>query len=143
MIIPDLNLLLYAYNPHVGQHSRAKTWWENTLGQSELIGFPLEVSFGFVRISTNPKLGQASVPLDRARLVVESWLALPQARSLLPTADHFTHVMNLMENAMATGPILSDAILAAYAITHRATLCSSDTDFARFKGLDWVNPLVA
>ena len=102
----------------------------------------MEVSFGFVRISTNPKLGKAQVPLTQARRVVETWLAQPQTRSLLPAAGHFGHVMELMEKAMATGPILSDAILAAYAIDNRATLYSSDTDFARFKDLEWVNPLI-
>ena len=142
MIIPDLNLLLYAYNPHVTQHKRARAWWKKTLGDDELIGLPLEISFGFVRIATNPKLGNAQVPLYRARRLVGSWLALPQARSLLPAVDHFAQVMDLMDEAMATGPILSDAILAAYAMSNRATLHSSDTDFARFKGLDWVNPLL-
>ena len=142
MIIPDLNLLLYAYNPHVAQHERARTWWERTLSGDELIGVPLEISFGFVRISTNPKLGRAQVPLAQARQVVESWLAQPQTRSLSPAANHFDHVMELMAKAMATGPILSDAILAAYAINNRATVYSSDTDFARFKSLNWVNPLI-
>ena len=81
--------------------------------------------------------------LDQSRKVVESWLALPQSRTLLPAVDHFPKVMDLMEKALATGPILSDAILAAYAITHRATLYSNDTDFARFKELDWENPLLS
>ncbi len=36
---------------------------------------------------------------------------------------------------------MSDASLAALALEHGLTLCSSDTDFARFTELTWHNPL--
>lgn len=140
MILPDLNLLLYAYNPHMPQHPPARNWWERTMNGDELIGIPLELAFGFVRVATNPRLGPAKVALADARRVVDGWLALPQARVLTPGALHFARVMDLMAAAMAAGSVLSDAILAAYAIEHRATLFTNDGDFARFPGLDWKNP---
>jgi len=142
LILPDLNLLLYAYNPHVPQHAAARRWWEQTMNGDELIGMPFEIAFGFIRVATNPRLGPAKVALVDARRVVESWLDLPQARPLTPGASHFTRVMDLMALAMASGPVLSDAILAAYAIEHRAILCTNDGDFSRFPGLDWKNPLL-
>lgn len=141
MILPDLNLLLYAYNEHMPQHAAARAWWEGAINGDELIGLPHEVSFGFIRIATNPRLGAAAIPLRQARLVVEGWLGLPQVRMLTPGSTHFRRVMDLMEAAMATGPTLSDAILAAYALENRARLHTNDSDFARFPGLDWVNPL--
>jgi uncharacterized protein len=141
VILPDLNLLLYAYNPLAPQHAKARSWWEGVLNGTELIGIPHEISFGFVRIATNPKLGAATVSLAQARSVVESWHSVPHARVLVPGARHFDRVMTLMGQAMASGALLSDAILAAYAIEHRATLCSNDADFSRFTGLNWVNPL--
>ena len=141
VILPDLNLLLYAYNPFTPQHQKARAWWQAALNGTELIGIPHEISFGFVRIATNPKLGAAKVSLDQARAVVHSWLTLPHTRVLLPGARHFDRVMDLMGRALASGAVLSDAILASYAIEHRARLCSNDSDFARFAGLDWVNPL--
>lgn len=142
MILPDLNLLLYAYNPHLPQHAAAHRWWETTLNHDELIGLPLEVAFGFIRVATNPRLGPARVALADARRVVEGWMDLPHVRVLTPGARHFPRVMDLMTAAMATGPVLSDAILAAYALEHRATLCTNDGDFARFPGLNWRNPLL-
>ncbi|MCB1124901.1 MAG: PIN domain-containing protein [Verrucomicrobiae bacterium] len=142
MILPDLNLLLYAYNPHVPQHTPARRWWERVMNRDELIGLPLEVAFGFVRVATNPRLAAARVALADARRVVEGWLDLPQTRVLTPGAMHFTRVMNLMASAMAAGPVLSDAILAAYAVEHRAILFTNDGDFARFPGLKWENPLL-
>lgn len=142
MILPDLNLLLYAYNPHMPQHDAARQWWEGAMNDEELIGLPFEVAFGFIRIATNPRLGAARVALEDARSLVESWLDLPQLRTLTPTALHFSRAMDLMKAAMAAGPLLSDAILAAYAIEHRATLFTNDGDFARFPGLKWENPLL-
>ncbi len=143
MILPDLNLLLYAYNPHTPQHGAARGWWEQAMNGDELIGIPLEIAFGFVRIATHPRLGAARVPLINARQVVEGWMDLPQVRPLVPGAVHFNRVMELMTAAMAAGPVLSDAILAAYAIEHRATLFTNDSDFARFPGLMWQNPLIS
>ncbi len=142
MILPDLNVLLYAYNAHVSQHEAARTWWQGALLGPELVAIPHEVLFGFVRIATNPRLGAAAVPLERARAVVAAWLAVPTTRVLVPSAGHFERVMELMRAARASGGVLSDAILAAYAIEHRATLYTNDSDFARFPGLDWANPLV-
>jgi hypothetical protein len=142
VILPDLNLLLYAYNPHMPQHGAASEWWERTMNGDELIGMPHEVVLGFIRVATNPRLGPAKVALADARRLVESWLDLPHVRVLTPGASHFTRVMDLMAAAMAAGPVLSDAILAAYAIAHRATLFTNDGDFARFPELQWENPLL-
>ncbi|MGE3312729.1 MAG: TA system VapC family ribonuclease toxin [Limisphaerales bacterium] len=143
MILPDLNLLLYAHNPHMLQHQAASRWWKATISGDELIGMPLEVAFGFVRVATNPRLGAAKVALADARRVVAGWLGLPQTRILTPGASHFDRVLDLMTAAMAAGPVLSDAILAAYAMEHRATLFTNDGDFARFPGLRWKNPLLS
>ncbi len=113
------------------------------MNAEELVALPHEVCFGFVRIATNPRLGDAAVTLAEARAVVEVWLSLPQARVIHPSAGHFARVMDLMGRVMGRGAILSDAVLASYAIEHRARLCTNDGDFARFPGLDWANPLTA
>lgn len=141
MILPDLNLLLYAYNPHMPQHARAHAWWSAAVNGTEIIGLPLEITLGFVRIATNPRLDEAAVSLQAARATVESWMALPHVRTLMPGPNHFGRVMDLMAESMAVGAVLSDAALAVYAIEARATLYSNDTDFARFSGLSWINPL--
>lgn len=142
MILPDLNVLLYAYNPHAAQYDKALAWWEAVLNSDELVVFPHEVLFGFVRIASNPRLGKAAVPVSEARSVVDGWLRLPHTRIITPSSGHFSRVLSLMEKAGARGAVLSDAILAAYALEHRACLYTNDVDFARFPELDWRNPLV-
>lgn len=107
-----------------------------------LIGLPHEVTLGFVRIATNPRLGQSAVSLAAAKAVVEGWLKVPVVRVLLPQEDHVLNVMGLMERSATSGQIASDASLAVYAIESRATLCSNDSDFARFSGLTWKSPLL-
>ena len=143
MILPDLNLLLYAYNLHVPQHEAARVWWESAINGRELIGLPHEVSLGFVRIATNPRLGASAVTRAAAQAVVESWLSVPVARVLLPQEDHSQKVFQLLHCSHSSGTLTSDASLAIYAIENRATLCSNDSDFARFPGLDWKNPLLS
>ena len=142
MILPDINILLYAYNPHVPQHHTAARWWEGAMNGDELIGLPNEVTLGFVRIATNPRLGAAAVTVDRARQVVDTWLALPVVRILTPPADHFAKVITLVTQAMGSGPLISDAVLASYAIENRAVLHTNDADFSRFPALKWRNPLL-
>ena len=142
MILPDLNLLLYAYNPHAGPHAKARQWWERSINGRELIGLPQEATLGFVRIATNPRLGNAAVSMAAAKEVVAGWLDLPVVRVLLPRENHVEKVLALMERAGVGGQLTSDASLAVYAMDNRATLCSSDADFARFPGLSFVNPLL-
>lgn len=140
MILPDINLLLHAYNPHVPQHQASAKWWEAAMNGIELIGLPKEVTLGFVRIATNPRLGAAAVSVDHARQVVETWLALPNVRVLVPPADHFAKVLALVHQAMGSGPLISDAVLASYAIENRTVLYTNDADFSRSPVLNWQNP---
>jgi len=142
MILPDLNLLLYAYNPYAPQHEAAARWWEKVMNGDELIGMPYEVSLGFIRIATNPRLGAAVVTVEQALRVVEAWMELPNIRTLTPPADHFNKVMDLVTLVMGSGTLISDAVLASYAIENRACLCTNDADFSRFPELDWCNPLL-
>ena len=111
-----------------------------------MIGLPHEITLGFVRIATKPpprRGDRASRPCSRhrARATVLGWLAAPPCRVLLPASDHTEKTLALLAAAQGSGALTSDASLAVYAITHRATLYTKDTDFARFANLNWKNPL--
>jgi predicted nucleic acid-binding protein len=47
----------------------------------------------------------------------------------------------LLERRSVTSRLAPDAHLAALAIEHGLTLCSTDGDFAKSAGLRWENPL--
>ena len=95
-----------------------------------------------MRIVTNPRLGAAAVTVDRARQVVDTWMALSVARILIPHADHFAKVLALVTQAMGFEPLISDPVLATYAIENRAVLHTNDADFFRFPALKFCNPLL-
>ncbi|MEM0967213.1 MAG: TA system VapC family ribonuclease toxin [Verrucomicrobiota bacterium] len=142
MIVPDINVLLYAYNRQAPQHEVARHWWETVLNSRELIGLPNEVPLGFIRIATNPRMGRLAITFDHAVSIVSVWLGSPNCRKLLPKEDHVAKVFDLMKKSEVSGQLTSDATLAVYAIEARATLCSNDSDFARFPELEWRNPLL-
>lgn len=49
----------------------------------------------------------------------------------------------LYHEGQAAGPLVMDAVIAALALEHGATLCSTDRDVSRFSRLKWINPLAS
>jgi hypothetical protein len=49
--------------------------------------------------------------------------------------------LRLLEDVGTAGNLTTDVQLAAHAIERDAAIHSNDTDFARFPGLTWMNPL--
>jgi len=141
MIVPDANLLLYAYHPRAAQHEASKRWLEAVLSGPELVRFPWSTVWAFLRISTNPKVFEQPLSITEATAAVSSWLARPNTGILDPGERHWEILRRLLEEAQCTGPLVSDAVLAALGIEHGAALYTTDRDFSRFSGLTWTNPL--
>lgn len=141
MILPDVNLLLYAVDAEAPRHPQARAWLEEVLSGTEEVAFAWAVVLGFVRISTNPSVFQDPFDATEAFGYVEEWLARPVASTLSPGPGHVALMRELLQPLGVAGNLTSDAHLAALAIEHGAELCSSDTDFARFKGLRWTDPI--
>jgi toxin-antitoxin system PIN domain toxin len=139
--LPDLNLLLYAIDEEAPRHEPARGWLEETLSGTEEVGFAWVVLLGFLRISTNPAIFERPLGVDDALDYVDEWLALPVAAIVHPTERHAGRLRDLLGPLGTAANLTSDAHLAALAIEHGAELCSCDTDFARFAGLRWHNPL--
>ena len=79
--------------------------------------------------------------MREAEDVVSSWLEQPCAGIVEPGERHWEIVRGLTREGKTRGPLLMDAVLAALAIEHGATLHSTDRDFARFPALSWIDPL--
>jgi toxin-antitoxin system PIN domain toxin len=141
MILIDANLLLYAYHERAEQHRAARAWLEATLSGSELVRFAWVTLWAFLRIATNPRVFERPLSGAEAAAAVSSWLDQPVAGVLDPAERHWEILAALMQDAQASGPLVMDAAIAALAIEHGATLCTTDRDFARFAGLKWRNPL--
>jgi hypothetical protein len=139
--VVDVNLLLYAVNRDAEQHAAAKAWLDRTLSGTERVALPWIVVLAFLRLVTSPRVFAKPLPVTQALSIVDSWLERPQVVALAPTEAHWPALRALLSDAGTAGNLVTDAHLAALALEHEAELCSSDTDFRRFQGLKWTNPL--
>jgi uncharacterized protein len=141
VIVPDINLLVYAYNADAPNHEQARTWWEDSLSAARPVGLAWVVMLGYLRLMTGRIL--RIDPISPAVTIghIRSWLARPQVLVLGPGPRHLDLIEQLMAAGNASGQLTTDVHLAALAIEHQAELCSHDSDFSRFPGLRWTDPL--
>lgn len=137
----DVNLLLYAVYAETPEHDRAGAWLEEQLNGEQRVGLPWESLVGFIRLSTNPRVVERPLSAGEAWSFVEDWLRVPLVWIPTPTDRHAEVLGGLLARYRATGKLVPDAHLAALAIQHGLDVCSTDTDFARFTEIRWVNPL--
>ncbi len=141
MIVPDVNLLLYAEIDAFPVHAATRRWWEDTLSGAHQVGLAPVAIFGFLRIGTNRRVFTRPLPVDDALARVRAWLDRPNATLLVPGSRHLEISFGLLGTLGTGANLTTDVQLAAHAIELNAELCSNDADFARFEGLRWVNPL--
>lgn len=141
MKLLDVNLLIYAVNRDAPLHRAAKGWVERALTGTETVAFSWNVLLAFLRLTTRPGLFRNCLNVNTAFEVVHSWLEQPAATIVYPGGQHLRLLQDLLGPLGTGGNLTSDAHLAALAIEHGAELCSCDTDFARFPGLRWRDPL--
>lgn len=141
MIIPDVNLLVYAYNSDAAHHQQAKTWWEQGMRGRQPVALPWIVALGFLRIITSRAV--LTRPMDVATALdhVRSWLDQPGVQLLQPGPRHLDILTSFGEAGVLTAALMTDAHIAALAIENQATVHSNDSDFSRFPGLHWTNPI--
>ncbi len=141
MILTDVNLLLNAYNRDFPDHAAARQWWERVINDQEAIGLAWVTVLGFIRIMTNPRAMLNPMPVADAIAAAKSWLDLPNVDLVEPGPRHAEILFRLLRQVGVAGNFTTDAHLAALAMEHQARVASTDTDFARFAGLRWFNPL--
>ena len=141
VIIPDLNLLVYAYDSTSPWHDRAARWWIASRSGREPVGLSWIVALGFVRLWTNSRIFSHPMNVDQAATHVESWLARRSVLTVNPGARHAELLFGFLRTQGRGGNLTTDAHLAALAIENRAVIHTADTDFLRFPGVKWTNPL--
>jgi uncharacterized protein len=141
VIIPDINLLIHAYNSESRVHGSARAWWEGLLNGSQPVGLAWVTMLGFIRIATHRQILARPLPTAAACSRVRAWLAQPCVAIPEPGSRHADIIFGLLEELGTAGNLTTDAHLAALCIEHQAELHSTDADFARFPGLRWRNPI--
>jgi toxin-antitoxin system PIN domain toxin len=143
MILPDVNVLVHAHNADSAMHIRARQWWRECLSGSEGIGLAWVALLGFVRLTTNRRIVTRPLHVQEVMAAVASWLDLPHVHLAQPSEGHFARLRAELERLGTAGNLTTDAHLAVLAMERGYVLYSTDTDFARFPGLRWVNPCKA
>jgi toxin-antitoxin system PIN domain toxin len=141
LTVLDSNILLYAWNRDDPNHEKIKPWLESLLRSQDWVGLPWITLWTFLRLTTNSRLYSSPLSPERAFEIISEWIQLPNVVIIEPGLLHPEILQRLVIEGQATGPLLSDAVLAALAMEQGATLASTDRDFSRFPGLSWINPL--
>jgi hypothetical protein len=143
LILIDANLLLYAHLLKAHEHVKARAWLDRRLNEPVRIGLPWICLLAFIRVSTNPRAHAVPETTESACRQVEGWLARGNVWIPEPGPRHAEILLDLLRITGARGNLTSDAHIAALAIEHGLTICSTDADFARFPNVRWMNPLLA
>lgn len=143
MILVDANLLVYAHVASFPQHESARMWLEEQLATSlPRVGLPWPSLLAFVRLVTNPRVFTEPESIVDAWEQVEAWLDAEPAWVPAPQSGHRRILGECLSVSALRANDVPDAHLAAIAIEHGLRLATTDSGFARFKRLEWFDPLV-
>jgi toxin-antitoxin system PIN domain toxin len=141
VILPDVNVLVYAFRREAADHDRYASWLAETLASSE-VALVETVLLGAVRIVTSARIMEDPAPTSLALSFVDALRAAPRARVLSPTTATWERFRAIAAgDPQVRGPLVPDAWLAALALSHGSRLATADRGFARFEGLDWFVPI--
>ena len=141
MILVDANILLYAEDQLSPHHGAARAWWDAELSGVSPICLCWTVLGAFIRIGTNSRVFERPLSLDQALARIQSWMDQPCTRIVGPTERHWVVFQKMLREGQAVANLVTDAHLAALAVEHGCELISTDSDFSRFSGIRWRNPL--
>lgn len=143
MIVPDLNLILYATIDGYALHDPARRWWEDTLSGAEPVGLVSPVIFGFIRLATSRRVFATPMTADTALAHVDAWLSRPNVEYLRDGPRQLQIALELIRQLGVAANLTTDAQIAAHALAVRGVVYSHDTDFGRFPRLACVDPLAS
>ncbi len=141
MVLPDVNVLVYAHRGDSVDHSDYRDWLEMTINSEAAYGLSDLVLSGFVRVVTHPRVFAAPSSIASARKFAAQLRDRPNCVAIAPGQHHWEIFMRLCDVAGAKGNLVADAYLAAIAIENGCDWISTDRDFSRFSGLKWRHPL--
>jgi toxin-antitoxin system PIN domain toxin len=141
MILPDVNVLVYAFRRDSPDHLRYKAWLEDVVNGDESFGLSDLVCSGFLRIVTNRRIFRLPHAIGDALVFVETLRSQTNCSIVAPSARHWQLFVSLCEMVNARANLVPDAYFAALAIESGSEWITADRDYSRFPGLRWRHPL--
>lgn len=141
MILPDVNVLVYAHRDDAQDHHAYRDWLESAVNADSAFGLSDLVVSGFMRVATHPRIFRFPISLTMAMQFAEELRSRPNRVAITPGRNHWRIFRRLCEEASVKSNLIPDAWFAAMAIEHGCEWSTTDGDFARFSGLRWCHPL--
>jgi len=141
VILPDVNVLLYAFRTDLPEHAACRRWLEDALNADAAYGMSPQVLASVIRVATHPRIFARPSRLSDVMAFASVLLAQPHCQVIQPGPRHWDIFSRLCQQAKATGNLVQDAWLAALAMEYGCEWITTDRDFARFDGLRWRSPL--
>jgi len=141
LILPDVNVLVYAHRQDALDHQRYLDWLVSEVDSDAAFGLSPLVLSGFIRVVTHPKVFKTPSILSEATAFAEQLRERPNCIEVTPGSRHWAIFVRLCHQAGARGNLVPDAYLAAMAIENGCEWVTTDRDFSRFEGLKWRHPL--
>jgi toxin-antitoxin system PIN domain toxin len=140
VILPDVNVLVYAYREDAPRHDRYRAWLEGVLNAREAYGLSDLVLAGFLRVVTHPRVFSPPSPTGHALEFADALRGHPNCVHVAAGERHGDIFAGLCREARAKGNLIPDAYLAALAIESGSEWMTTDRDYSRFPGLRWRDP---
>jgi toxin-antitoxin system PIN domain toxin len=140
VILPDVNVLLYAFRADSVNHAAHRRWLGSILNGQMAYGMSPQVLSGVIRVATHPQIFVRPSRLAEVTAFTSLLLEQPHSQIVQPGPRHWDIFCSLCRNADATGNLVQDAWYAALAIEYGCEWITTDRDFARFEGLSWRSP---
>jgi uncharacterized protein len=141
VILPDVNVLVYAHREESDRHEEYRGWLEEILSGGQSFGLSELVLSSCLRILTHPRIFDPPTPAERAFAFVRQLRDHPHAVVISPGLRHWGLFLDLCGKCGARGNLVADAYLAALAIESGSEWVTTDRDYAQFPGLRWRHPL--
>jgi toxin-antitoxin system PIN domain toxin len=141
MILPDVNILVYAHRADAPNHAAYRRWLENVINSDQAYGMADIVLSGFLRTVTHPRIFAPPSEMAVALAFANQVRKQPNCILISPGPRHWTIFSQLCERVGVKGYLVPDAYLAALALESGSEWITTDRDFSRFPGLQWRHPL--
>ena len=141
MVLPDVNVLVYAHRRDAQNHAAFRAWLESVINGDESFGVSRHVLTGFARVVTHPKVFKTPSKIEDALKFAGQLLSHPNAIVIESGRRTWDIFERLCREHSVKGNLVPDAWFAALAIDSGCEWMTTDRDFSRFKGLRWRHPL--
>ncbi len=140
MVLPDVNVLVYAHRTDTPAHAGCLRWLEAVINGPNAYGYSELVLGGFLRVVTHPRVFTTPSRMEPALAFVDGIRSQPNAVPIAPGPRHWGIFEDLCRKTNPKGNLVPDAYLAALAIESGSEWVTTDRDYSRFPGLKWRHP---